>query len=168
MRLYPLAARLAELLARAVALLGGIVLLGVMGLTTVSVIGRAINWAGPVPGDFELVEIGVGFAVFCALPWCHLNRGHARVDLFQPMLGGRLNRLIDVLADLVMLGAAVLIAWRLWEGMLDKRAYGETTFILQLPLWQAYAACVLGAAAFVLVAAFAIWRSIRALRGDAT
>ena len=55
-------------------------------MTVVSIVGRAsLTWAwvlGPVPGDFELVEVGTGFAVFAFLPWCQLKRGHATVDLF--------------------------------------------------------------------------------------
>ncbi|TXJ05480.1 MAG: TRAP transporter small permease, partial [Alicycliphilus sp.] len=35
--------------------------------------------------------------------------------------------------------------WMLWEGMLEKREYFETTFILQMPVWWAYALCMVGA-----------------------
>jgi TRAP-type C4-dicarboxylate transport system permease small subunit len=45
----------------------------------------------------------------------------------------------------------VLIAWRLWAGLMDKINYGETTFILQFPVWWAYAACMAAAAVAVVV-----------------
>ncbi len=152
-------------LARMTALIGGAVLIALVAMTCASITGRALVpfGPGPVPGDFELIEIGVGFAVFASLPWCTYMRAHARVDIAAPLLGRAGNRAVDIVSAGLMLAAAVLIAWRLWSGMLDKRAYGETTFILQLPLWTAYAACLAAALVFALTAAFCLWRS---LRGD--
>ena len=64
--------------------------------------------------------------------------------------------------------AAAVIVWRLWLGMLDKRLYGETTYILALPLWWGYAASVIGAAVFALVCAWTVWRSLREASGGRT
>ncbi|SFM57645.1 TRAP transporter small permease [Shimia aestuarii] len=154
-------------LARVMAILGGIVLIGLIIMTCLSITGRALIplGLGPVPGDFELVEAGVAFAIFAFLPWCQYNRGHARVDLFQPAYGRFGNRLIDLVADVMMFIAAYIIAWRLYLGMMDKYNYHETTFILQFEIWMAYAAGFLGASVFVIVAAFCILRSLRALLG---
>jgi TRAP-type C4-dicarboxylate transport system permease small subunit len=114
-----------------------------------------------------MVEIGVGFAIFAFLPWCQLQRGHVAVDLFRPAFGEVANRLIDVVVDILILGLAIMIAWRLFEGMLDKRQFAETTFILRLPIWQAYLAGLAGAGSFVLVAAFCALRSLRSLKNGA-
>lgn len=150
----------ARLLALALALAGGAVLIALVILTCASIAGRAGIPLGlsPIPGDFELVELGTGIAVFAFLPWAVHARAHARVDLLAPLYGRRGNALLDRLSDLGMLAAALLIAWRLWAGLLDKLRYGETTFILQIPLWLAYGAAWIGAAAFVLVAAHAVLR----------
>jgi len=156
-----------EILARVMALAGGLVLAGLIVMTVASIIGRALIGIGlgPIPGDFEMVEIGVGFAIFAFLPWCQLNYGHARVDLFQAAMSPRLNRIIDFLSDVLMAVAAALIAWRLLLGLFDKKGYFETTFILQFPIWMAYAASAAGALVFVVVAAFCILRSGRVLIG---
>ena len=76
--------RAVTLLAKLMAILGGIVLLALIAMVVVSVIGRAFIWAGlrPVLGDYELVEMGVGFAIFAFMPWAHLTRSHAIVTLF--------------------------------------------------------------------------------------
>lgn len=163
--MYDLLEKAADRLARGAALLGGIVLLAVVVMTCVSITGRALVpfGLGPVRGDFEWIEIGVGFAIFAFLPWCHLQRGHASVDLFRPIFPSLMNRIIDVLVDVAMFAAAFLIAWRLWLGLLDKQRYGETTFIIQFPIWIAYAACLFGAISAVIVVAFCILRSGRAL-----
>ena len=155
-------------LARFTAYLGGLVLLAIVIMTCLSIGGRAIgDWLGlgPIPGDFELVEIGIGFAIFAFLPWCQIRRGHATVDILQPRFGQRVNGLIDLISDLLMFVAAVLIGWRLWQGMLDKKGYAETTFILQFPVWIAYAAALAGAAVFVAVSLYCVYRSGRALQG---
>lgn len=155
-----------ERLAAGTALAGGIVLLLLVGLTCVSIAGRALSGLGlgPVPGDYELVEIGTGFAVFAALPWCHLRRGHAGVDLLAPLFGARLNRMLEVLADLAVLAVALLIAWRLAAGMLDKQAYSETTFILGIEIWQGYALGLAGAVVFCVAA---LWRAGESLAAAA-
>ena len=68
--------RLVEAMARALALIGGAALIVIIGVTVVSVVGRALIFVGlgPIPGDFEIVEALTGFAVFCFLPYCQLVR----------------------------------------------------------------------------------------------
>ncbi len=151
--------------ARALAFAGGLCLCALIILTVVSVAGRALIGFGlkPVPGDFELVEGGMSFAVFSFLPWCHLRRGNVSVEVFTAGLGAGANRFIDAVSDSLMLAFAVLLAWRHFLGVLDKKAYGETTFILQFPIWWAYAAGMVGAAGLVIVALYCFGRSWAAL-----
>ena len=67
--------------AKAFALCGGGVLIMLSILTILSVFGRTINayGFGPIQGDFELVEHGTAFVVFCSLPYCQLHFGHVAV-----------------------------------------------------------------------------------------
>lgn len=154
-------------LARAMAVLGGLVLTGLIVLTCISVLGRGLNdflhgglaeslfpalaqrlldmGVGPVLGDFELVEAGVAFAIFAFLPLCQITGGHATVDIFTAHFPAKLNRAIQIVVDIVFAAVLVLIAWRLFEGMQDKAQYNETTFMLQFPIWWAYAASLVAA-----------------------
>ena len=159
--------RLVERLAFSMAMTGGAALIAALVLTVVSIVGRGLIFAGlgPVPGDFELLEAGTAFAVLAFMPLCQYHRGHVTVDLFLSHAGARVNALIDVVANLLMTGAAGVLTWRLYLGMLDKRSYGETTFILQFPVWWSYAAALAGAAVFTLVCAYTVARSLRELRG---
>lgn len=147
--------RIVEGLARLLAIAGGIVLVALTVLVVVSITGRALLTFGfgfgPVPGDFELVEAGTGFAVFAFLPWCQLKRGHATVDLFTNMLSPGANRIIDLVTEILMTLVLGLIAWRLYAGTIDKFNYGETTFILQFPVWWPLAAALVAAAIAVVV-----------------
>lgn len=143
--------------ARAFALFGVLVLCALALMSLVSIVGRAlIPWGlKPVPGDFELVEMGTALAVFSFLPWCHLRHGHAVVDLIWGTYPRWLQRLLQCFADLLMLVVWALLVWRMGVAAFEYRAKGEVTFILQLPIWWGYALSLVPAALGV-VAAF--WR----------
>jgi len=170
-------------IARVMAYLGGTVLVALTVLTCVSIIGRSLvtiahsgyvkahmAWLselliqgnfGPIPGDFEILEAGIAFAVFAFLPWCQINNGHASVDIFTSRFPVRTNRLIDLVSASLMAVVFVVIAWRLWIAMGDKMRYGETTFILQFPIWWSYALSV-GAA--IVAGMVAVWFATVRLR----
>ena len=159
--------RIATRLADLSAVLGGLVLAALIVMTCISIAGRAMAGLGlgPVPGDFELVESGVALAVFCFLPLCQMRAGHATVDLFSGAFGDRLNRLLLAFWEILAFLVLAIIAWRLWQGTLDKIGNRQTTLILQFPVWWAYAACLPPAAATVAVALWSAWDR---LRGAAT
>ena len=92
--------------AAAIALFRGLGLILAISVTCLSVVlklvrrsldaalGRyleTVPWGGirPVLGEEELVSFAVGFALFAALPWVMLKRGHFRIDLVEPWFGGR-------------------------------------------------------------------------------
>lgn len=166
MPLYGLISRLARWLA----IVGGMSLIAVTLITVVSITGRAFIWAGlkPVPGDFELVEVGTAIAVFSFLPWCQLNRSHATVDVFTSFLSERANRVIDLFTELVMTLVVLLLAWRLWHGMSDKIRYNETTFILQYPVWWGYAAAMVALVIGVIVSLYVVYIRVRELAAKRT
>ena len=131
-------------------------------MSVISIIGRALIPLGlaPVSGDFELVEAGTALAVFCFLPWCHLTRGHAVVDLFWKSYPPALRRGLDVLADALMLLAWLFLTWRMGVATAEYRDNGETSFILQMPVWFGYAASMVPAV-FGCVAY--LWRLLESL-----
>lgn len=150
--------RLVHGLARWTAIVGGLIIVVAALVTTLSVSGRALisTGLGSIRGDFELVEVGVGFAVFAFLPYAHLTRAHAIVTIVTERFSARANAALVFISDLLMLVAALFLAWRHFYGMLDKLDYGETTLLLRLPLWWSYAASMVGAAVFVIVAAYVL------------
>ncbi len=153
--------RIVYRLASLVAVAGGAALIVVTIITVVSVIGRALIplGLGAVPGDFELVQGGIMFAVFAFLPWCHLERGHAIVAIVTDHFPVRISAFAEFLWDAAMLGAAVFISWRLWAGLADKLGNHESTFILRMPLWVLYSLGLFGAIIFVICALYCVLRS---------
>ncbi len=157
-----------EVLARWLAILGGVVLAALIVLTVTSITGRYFIFAGlgPVPGDFELVEVCTAFAVFSFLPWCQFKRGHVTVDIFVSWLSPQKMAALAFLGNFLLTIVSGLIFWRLVLGTIDKQAYHETTFILQFPLWWGYAACLLGGGVFIVVSAYTTWRSFNEMAGN--
>lgn len=154
-------------LARALALAGGAVLLFLILLTCVSITGRALIsfGLGPIRGIYDMTEIGMAAAVFAFLPWAQYREAHARVDLFQWAMPRKLDQFLDLLYNAAMLLVAYVGSYRLYLGMQDKLSYGETTLIAQIPVWQGYAAGLVGAVGFVIIAAFCTLRAGRRLAG---
>jgi TRAP-type C4-dicarboxylate transport system permease small subunit len=157
------AGRLVTALARYTAMAGGAVMIAITATTVISIAGRLLIPFGlsPIPGDFEIVQAGMLFAIFSFLPWCHLERGHAIVAVLTDRFPVRVNAVLEFVWDVVMLLAALFITWRLWFGMLDKLGNRESTFILRFPLWISYATGVFGALIFILVALYCVMRSGR-------
>lgn len=147
---------------RFMAWLGALVLSAIALMSVTSIAGRALSGfgLGPVPGDFELVEAGTALAVFCFLPWCHLKRGHAVVDLFWSAYPPPMQRALEILCDALMLAVWLLLVWRMGIATADYRANGEVSFILQMPVWWGYAAslvpAVIGCVAYA-------WRLLESL-----
>ncbi len=159
-------------LAQIMALLGGVVLCLVVVMVCISVSGRELSdlafsgwiggageWliargVGPILGDFELVEAGVAFAIFAFLPLTQLNGAHAKVDVFAKAMGPRTSGALSTFWSVVMALIIVLITWRLFVGMQDKMRYGETTYLIQFPIWWAYAASLAAAVSASIVSIY--------------
>ena len=144
-------------LSRFMAYIGGIMLVLLVILTCVSVVGRSLNgilhgdffqtvapafaaWAidsgvGPVNGDYELIEAGVAFAIFAFLPLCQTSNAHAAVEIFTRSMSPRFNRILQLIIDTVFALVLLLIAVQLYSGMLSKMNSGQTTFLLEFPVW---------------------------------
>lgn len=124
-------------LCRLFAALGGITLLAMMLMTVISVTKRTLLGA-PIPGDFELVEIGSAIAIFCFLPWCQSTGGNVLVDFFTQKTGPRTNHLLEAFGDLLYLLIAALLLWRMVHGGMEMRQYGEQSMVLRIPAWWSF------------------------------
>lgn len=132
------------------ALLGGLLVVGLSLLVTFSIVKRWATNEG-VNGDFELVQMGLALAVFAFLPFCQARRGNIFVDTFTLRLPVRLQRALDGLWDLVFAGIAGLLAWRLALGARDAFTSATSSMVLGLPIGYAIAACAAMAGLLALV-----------------
>lgn len=179
--------RIAHRLATFMALAGGTVLTCLILLTCLSVLGRGLNTAlhgtlgglfpevaafllalgvGPINGDFELVEAGMAFTIFAFLPYCQLKNGHAVVDVFADVLPAPVRRIWRAVIEVVFAAVIVLLTYQLFEGLLSKRQYGETTFLLQFPIWWSYGLSLGAAVVASLVALYKAALSVGVPTGE--
>lgn len=128
---------IARSLITAWALLGGLVLVGVVLVNAWSILSGAIV-GRPFAGDFELTEMGAAIAAFCFLPYCQLVGANVSADIFTMRAGPRSIALMSILAALVALLFSALLLWRMGAGLQDYREYEEFTGILQIPIWWAF------------------------------
>ena len=156
--------RLARL-AAGFAIAGGAVGCGVAALTVASVAGRAL-FTRPIAGDIELTQFGTALCISLCLPWCQLHGGNIIVDFFTQAARPRTRQRLDALGALLLALMCGLLAWRTSVGAFAVHAAGETTMILDAPMWIAYAVLAPGLALTVLVALAQAARHWRA--GDAT
>lgn len=135
----------------ALAYTGGAILVAVALLVTASVLRRWLN-GDPIPGDFDLVEVGIALASFAFLPLCALRRGNILIDSFTTRLPQRVQRSLDGFWGLVYAVVAAVLAWRLLLGGLDTVHSGTTSMMLGLPVGWGMVACSF-ALGFLAVAA---------------
>lgn len=143
------------------ALFGVAIGLAVALVAVVSIIGRAAL-SRPILGDVELAQVGIALCISLCLPWCQLRRGHIIVDFFTQRMAAPQQWLLDALGGLLMAIMCVLLAWRSAVGALSVHEAMETTMILGLPMWWAYAGLVPG---LVLSAVVAFWQSVLQVAG---
>ena len=152
-----------ERLARAFAMAGGLLLVGIVGMTVASVLARHLL-GGPIPGDYELTELACGIAVFAFFPYCHVTNANVVVDFFTSGLRPRARAVLDGVHSIAFTIVAGLIAWRLFVGGMRKFEDGETTLFLTIPIHSAYFPALIAAGLLTAVSILVIYRHLQALR----
>jgi TRAP-type C4-dicarboxylate transport system permease small subunit len=155
--------RLIERISQWFAYLGAAAALLIGVMTTVSVLTRTL-FKAPIPGDIEITQMGIALAISLCLPWCQLKSANIIVDFFTQKAGARTNRVFDAMGCLLLALMYALLSWRTGVGAAAVKAAGETTMIISLPMWWAYACLAPGLA---LAAGIALLQALQLLRGQA-
>ena len=152
-----------ERLARVVAIAGGMLMIGVVLMTVISVLGRYL-FNAPIPGDYELTELACGIAVFAFFAHCHARSGNIVVEFFTGRLRARHKTALATVHNIAFTLVAGLVTWRLFVGGMHKLQDGETTLFLGIPLHWAYFPALLGAGLLTAICVLVVCRQVRALR----
>lgn len=150
-------------LARIFAILGAAVALATALMVVASITGRAAANA-PVQGDVEITQLAIALAISLGLPWCQLRGANIIVDFFTQRLRERPMRILDGLGALLIAAMCALLAWRTGVGAFSVHEASETTMIIGLPMWWAYASLAPGLA---LAALIALLQAVQHFRGQA-
>lgn len=155
LREFGRAGRMLAAACKAAAIAGTLVFVALVAMSIVSISGRKIA-SMPVPGDVEMLQLCAAFASSSFFAWCHLNQGDVKVDFFTEWLPASTVHTLDTLGSLLVGAFGALIAWRTAAGAIALHATGETTMILDAPVWLGQALMVPG---FVLLALAGLYRA---------
>ena len=153
--------------ARAFALAGGLVIVALTLMSLASIAGRAL-FDTPVPGDYELIQLGCAVAVASFLPLTQLRGGHVIVDFFTAHSRPAVREWLDALGALLVGLAGALIAWRMTHGALSLREANDQSTILGVPTWYAVALMLPSFALLAVCGLYTAWlHAKRVLASDA-
>ena len=111
-------------IATMLAILGGLLSCAMAAVVTVSVAGRYL-FSAPINGDYDIVGILCGCAIFSFLPYCQLKRGNVIADFFTQGASSRTKAVLDVAGNVLYLAAATMFTWRLFYGAIEMRQSAE-------------------------------------------
>jgi TRAP-type C4-dicarboxylate transport system permease small subunit len=145
------------------AVFGGLLACGMAVMVTVSVTGRYL-FSAPVPGDYDLVGIIAGCAVFAFLPYCQLVRGNVVVDFFTTNVSARGKAVLDAAGSLFYLVVAIVFTWRMYFGMLELRDNNEQIAAFRFYRWSTMPLNILCMIVLIVVIAYTLTRDIDDVR----
>jgi TRAP-type C4-dicarboxylate transport system permease small subunit len=138
------------------AVVGSAIALAVAVMTTVSVVGRAF-FKSPIQGDVELTQLGIALSISLCIPWCQLRGANIIVDFFTQDISTKKQGFLDAIGAALVALMCLLLAWRTGVGAMAVREAQESSMILGLPMWWAYASLAPGLALGGVVALVQAW-----------
>ena len=114
------------------ALLSGLVLASLIGLTFADVVLRYV-FAAPILGTKDLLEMGMVTVVVLAFPFTWRIGGHIVVDLVPEYGIGVLDRGRDIAVRGIGFFVFALLSWRAWLRADDAALFNEATNMIALP-----------------------------------
>ncbi len=145
---------------RALALGGGGVLLGLMGLILFDVIMRYVLRL-PFLGAFELTELAMVLVVFFALPYCAATGGHVAVDVLSPVLDRPGLRWLTAIVHFTGAMLLLVMAWQAMLFAIGSGKRGEATNMLEIPKLPFELVTAVSTALFAVILLLQAWRALR-------
>lgn len=139
---------------------GAMIFVALIVMSVISIVGRKL-FGFVVPGDVEILEMGAAFGSSTFFAYCHLTQSDIKVDFFTHRMARHKIALLDACGSLMIGLFGALIAWRTAVGALSLEAVGETSDILDFPLWIAQGLMVPG---FALLSVAGFYMCVHLLR----
>ncbi|MEW6670922.1 MAG: TRAP transporter small permease [Thermodesulfobacteriota bacterium] len=111
---------------------GGLMLVGLMGLTVVDVVLRYL-FNSPIYGARDVAKLVLLVMVALSVAYSARTGGQISIEVFSSMMGARLLRWIEVFVRCVAIGMLTVLTWRLWYSGQNAGKFGEASMALQIP-----------------------------------
>ena len=145
------------------AVFGGLLSCAMAAIVTVSVSGRYL-FGRPVPGDYDVVGILCGSAIFAFLPYCQLIRRNVFVDFFTNKVRPRGRAALDGFGTLLYLVIAGMFTWRLYHGALELRDTSQVLAAFNFYRWWTLPFDIFCMLILIVVIAYTLARDIGEVR----
>jgi TRAP-type C4-dicarboxylate transport system permease small subunit len=128
------AGRLNELISLWLARIAAVALALIAGVTLCDVVARKVFNRG-FTFTVEMTEWAMALIVFLGVGLVTHQRGHIVVDVLTLRLSERSRVWLGLVTNLLSLGFVLVMVWRLWLQAGFIASKGDTTPILNVPLW---------------------------------
>lgn len=129
-------------------------------ITTAAVLARWL-FRQEIFGVVDMMELGLAFAVFLALPGVFLRDEQVTVDLVDSLGSSKLTFVLRLFGYLLGLAFIGLTLSQMIAPALDKFRSAETTMTLQMPRWWHWVPLLVGFAASALAIVAVAIRAVR-------
>lgn len=112
--------------------IGGLSLVGMMLITCLDVVLRAVGQ--PLYGMVESVSLLAVLVLASALPITQRDRGHVALDMLVRRFTDRTAAVVDAVGQSVACGLFAIVSWQCWLYAATMAASGQVSQSLELPL----------------------------------
>lgn len=121
-------------LSRVLNVIGVIAVVTLMLLITSEVLMRFL-FNRPITGITDICEFTMVIAVYCAVAYCALVKGHVSVDLIVSKFSERGRAITDSITGFGSLAFFSLMAWRAMFHLLEARTRGDSSMTWSIETW---------------------------------
>ena len=158
--------RLVVRISDGLALLGAVGVVAMLVHITAYVIMRQFSHS-PVPATVEIVSYYYMVLIaFLPLAWAERRGEMISIEIFAPLLTGRIGRINEIFVALVTAGVYAVLTYTTW--IVAMREFSARSFVLSLsvviPVWPGYFVLPIG---FALAALVTLYRGLSPKQGTA-
>jgi TRAP-type C4-dicarboxylate transport system permease small subunit len=140
-----------ERLVRLIALWGGgLMLLGLTGLTVVDVCLRYF-FSSPIFGARDVAKLMLLTCVALSTAYSARTGGQVAIELFTGLMGPRITRWTEVCVRALATAMLLILTWRLAVSGVSAGRFGEASWALQIPYTPFYFILSFGMLLYALV-----------------
>ena len=145
---------------KAMAIMAGIALMGLMLVVCYAVFMRRVFNAPPLWGT-DVASVLLVPVAFFGFAYCGWTGGHIAVDIISSLNRPNLTRWTDVIVRLLSAGMLGMLTWRCIVLLEDAIEIGEASELIEIPFAPFIVIMIIGSAVFTLtflVMALRSWR----------
>jgi len=141
---------------------GGVLLVGAVGIVTVSAIGRYV-FGSPIAGATEALGFALAPLVFLALAEVGRQGRHLRVTILSDRFPPGVQLLLDCGFNVLAIGMMVILAWGTTEYAYASWSSKTISTVVHIPFWVIASFIAVGAAWATLTFLASLFRDVREL-----